>query len=335
MGYNVDAQGNRITGKKENQLGQARFLRTDDGTALMNVNGAPAGTPLVIFNGEGGDWPPSSGSTGSQTSGSAHTGSYGWDTGQISGGGDYSGWETTTSFDVQASYDSVQFWINPQERQAGANLLARWYEGGGAKGSAINVDDYVTDWDIGVWQHVVVPIADFGLPGSQLVDEFRFNYTAQGPKKQHYYYDEVELNPTGAGGGPYTFEVAAPDANTLYHVTMVNLIVVGTATGWDDSTFGNITALTNGVLFRHQDLSVPETLVSINSKDNVDLFGRYHPQDVVDFSVDRLVGFMIKPGKEADLTVTNQKVLQFVVRDDLSGLSNMRAFAHFGIEDIT
>lgn len=337
MGYKTDAQGNQIFAEKELQLGQERFLRTDDGSALLNVNGAPAGTPEVIWNGTGagdtgGDW--TAGGHGSETAGAMHSGTNGWDTGER-GNGDASTFGPTTDFDIQASYESVSFWMNPQRKDSGTTLRLRWYHDGATEGTIIIVDNYVTDFDIGVWQKVTIPIADFGLPASQLVDELQIQFQANGPKFQRYYIDDIELNPVGAGGGPYIFEVAAPDVNTLYHITMVNLIVVGTASGWDDSTFGNITALANGLLFRHQDIVTPETLVSINSKDNVDLFGRYHPQDVVDFSVDRMVGFMIKPGKRANLTVTNEKVLQFMVRDDLSGLSNVRAFAHFGIEDIS
>ncbi len=64
----------------------------------------------------------------------------------------------------------------------------------------------------------------------------------------------------------------------------------------------------------------------------MELFGRYHPQDDIEFADGTLlVGFMVKPGK-ASIAVTDDDVLEFVVRDDLSALSAARAFAHFGTE---
>jgi hypothetical protein len=334
MGYQTDLLGNRIVAERELQLGQARFLRTDDGSAPMNIDGTPAGAATIIWNGTGagdtgGDWTASG--TGSETAGAMHAGTNGWDSG-------VAGKDATTVFDsgsmqdIDGSYQTLEFWMNPQAFPGGSFLSLQWLNNvDGNVGSRLDVNSYVTDFDIGVWQQVIIPIADFGLPGN--AQKLRFQYRKVAG--QHFYLDDIDLLAAGGGGGPYIFEVAAPDANTQYHITMLTVMIVGTASGWDDDTFGNIAGLTHGLLFRHQDLSVPETIVSLNSKDNIDLFGRYHPQDVVDFAVDRMVGFMLKPGKRAALTVTDQKVLQLLVRDDLTGLSNMRAFAHFGIEAAT
>jgi len=334
MGYKTTADGTQIIAEPQRVLGQSRFLRTDDGSASMNVNGNPAGTPLIVWNGTGagdtgGDW--TAGGDGSETAGSMHSGTNGWDTGERSNG-DASTF-STSDFDIQASYESLSFWMNPQVKDAGTTLRLRWYHDSGTEGTVVIVDNYVTDFDIDVWQKVTIPIEDFALPSSQLVDELQFQFQGTPPsRKQQYYIDDIELNPAGAGGGPYIFQVAAPDAVTKYHVSMLVLLLSGSASGWNSNTFANITALTNGLLLRQRNLTTQDIQWSINSKDNTDLFGRYHPQDDITFADSNLlVGFMIKPGK-ASIIVSDDDVLEFVVRDNLSSIGEARAFAHYGVE---
>jgi len=110
------------------------------------------------------------------------------------------------------------------------------------------------------------------------------------------------------------------------------LLLSGPSSGWSSDTFANTTALVNGLLLRHRRISTAEVLWAINSKDNTDLFGRFHPQDDITFADNELlIGFMIKPGT-ASVVITNDDVLEFVVRDNLSGISEARAFVHYGVE---
>jgi hypothetical protein len=116
---------------------------------------------------------------------------------------------------------------------------------------------------------------------------------------------------------------------------MLVVLLGGASSGWDSDTFANVTTLTNGLLLRHRRISDGEVLWSFNSKDNVDLFGRYHPQDDIEFADGTLlVGFMVKPGSSS-VVVTDDEVLEFVVRDDLSGLVSARAFVHYGVEVVS
>jgi hypothetical protein len=299
MGYQQDASGNRIVSFKELRLGNEKFLRTDTGEALMNINGLPAGTPAIVWNGTGagdagGDYTASG--DGAETAGAMRTGTNGWDSG-VRGNNDFTAFTTGTAFDIQAGYDSLSFWMNPQVKETNTTLRVRLHEAGGAKGTAAIVDDYVTNFDLGVWQKVTIPIADFGLSPGQLIDEVRLVYQAQGPKTQHYYFDDIELNPTGAGGGPYIFQLAAP-VGSIYHASMMVFIVSAPGAGWNPNTFANQPALENGVLLRQRKITTGEILWSFNAKDNTDLFGRYHPQDDITFADGTLlVGFMVKPGK--------------------------------------
>jgi hypothetical protein len=336
MPFIKTADGSLVVSDQLLVLGNESFKRTDDATELMNINGAPAGTPEIVWNGTGagdtgGDWTRTG--VGTETAGAMHAGTNGLDTGE-QGGGAQSIFTNGSDFDLDDTYDSFTFWLNPQRVDSGARLEVRWYENSGAKGLALDVADYVTNYDLGVWQKVTIPTADFGL-GAILVDEVRFRYVGTGQKKSHWYIDDIELMPAGAGGGPFTFQVAAPDVNTQYHLSMLVFIMGAPGAGWNPNTFGNQTALTNGLLIRHRRISTAEVLWSFNSKDNTDLFGRFHPQDDITFADGTLlIGFMVKPGT-ASVVVTDDDVLEFVVRDDLSGLSSARGFAHYGVEDIT
>lgn len=327
--------GSQVVAQRPLTLGQARFLRTDDGTAIMNIDGMPAGAATNIWDGTGAgdtgasDWTPSA--TGSETAGSMHHGTNGWDTGSAAKDSNTL-WTNSVDIDV-SGYDQLSFWMQPKAFPGGSRLDIRWQTVGGSdRGLLLDVANYVTNYDLDVWQKVTIPMSDFSI-GANNVGRLKLVYAKIAG--QQFWFDEFAFTASG-GGGPFTFRVEAPDAVTRYHVSMLSLLVVAPSAGWDDDRFGNIVGgLTNGLLLRHRRISTAEVLWSINSKDNVDLFGRFHPQDDITFSGgDMLVGFMIKPGK-ASVIVTDDDVLEFVVRDDLSSLANVRGFVHYGVEDIS
>jgi hypothetical protein len=307
------------------RLGQSKFLRIDNGSADMAINGAAAGTPVPVWDGEGSYWTP--GDQGSAETYAAHSGTYGWDSGSTSLGQD-------TKFDGGDNqditvYDTLSFWMQPKAYPSGSDLQVLWKtQGGTTKGNVLSVENYVTNMDLDVWQHVEIPIADFALPDD--VDKVLFKYASHGG--QQFWFDDIALN-TGGGGGPFVYRVEAP-ANERRHVSMMVLVVSAPSSGWDSSKFVNIAALSNGLLLRQRRLSDGYVSWSLNSKDNIDLFGRFHPQDDITFANGvLLVGFMIKPGK-ASVVVTSDDVLELVVRDDLSAIDNMRAYCHYGVEEL-
>lgn len=331
MGYKQSADGSRIFATQRLLLGQKTFTRTDNGTEQLNINGVAQGSPVVLWNGSGAgdtgaDWSVSG--VGSETTESAHSGTYGWDTG-VTSLNDETIFDNGSEIDVASSYDSLNFWIQPKEWPTDSRLQVRWLDGSDVNvGSPVRAEDYTTNMDLDVWQQVSIPIADFELTGD--VQKLRFKYRIAA--EQHHWLDDLELI-SAVEGGPYRFRVAAPDAATLYHVTMIVLVIAGPQTDWNSTSFGNITdGLNKGLILRQRRLSGGEVLWKLNSKDNVDLFGRYHPQDDVMFANGTLlIGFMIKPGG-ASVTVTEDEVLEFVVRDDLSNITNMRAYVHYGVE---
>ena len=322
----------QVVSQRNLTLGQAKFLRTDDGTALLNINGLAAGSPTVLWNGTGaldtgGDW--TQGNQGTESAAAMHSGTNGLDSGSTSQGNNTQ-FDNGVDLDVAGTYDTLEFWMQPKAYPAGSELQLLWKTSGGTtKGNVLNVSDYVTNFDLDVWQKVTVPISDFALP--QDVARLQFKYANKSG--QQFYLDDIQFNNSG-GGGPFVFQVVAPDTTKQYHLSMLVILLSGAASGWNSTTFANVAALENGLLLRQRKISTGEVLWSLNSKDNLDLFGRFYPQDEVNFADGTLlVGFMVKPGN-GSVIITNDTALEIVVRDDLSGIAAGRAFAHFGIESL-
>lgn len=318
--------GTALIAERTLTLGQSRFLRVDDGVAGMNVNGLAAGSPVVIWDGEATHWTP--GDQGSAEDYAAHDGALGWDSGSTSLGQDTK-FDHGDNTDI-AQYGTLSFWMQPKAYPDGARLQVLWKTAAGTtNGNVLDVENYVTNMDLDVWQKVTIPIGDFDLQDD--VDKVLFKYASHGG--QQFWFDEIELT-TQSGGGPYVYRVAAPDAAQRFHLSMAVLVLAGPTSGWNSDTFANIALLENGLLFRQRRLSTAEVLWALNSKDNADLFGRFHPQDDIVFADDvMLMGLMLKPGS-ASVVITDDDVLEFVVRDNLSTISQARAFAHYGIEKV-
>lgn len=334
IGSTKNADGSAVVSDRNLVLGQRSFKRTDDNSEQMAIDGRASGTGTVLWNGTGvgdtgGDWTRSG--VGVESSVDPHSGTNALITGLVAAGSNIN-FDNGTMIDVAGTYSSLEFWIQPHAYPTGSRLRVLWLDAGNnAVGSNVLVSDYTTNMDVDVWQKVTIPISDFSLTGN--VQKLRFR--TLNADNQDYHLDDIELIQPG-NGGPYRFQVAAPDATTQYHISMLVLMVSEDELGWDDNKFADITALENGLLLRQRDTDLAEDniLWKFNSKDNVDLFGRYHPQESFVFNNGKLlVGFMVKPGK-ASIVVTDKKVLEFVVRDDLSSISNIRAYAHFGIEEL-
>ncbi len=331
---NVD--GSLIVAERVLTLGQATFLRTDDASEPMNVDGS-AGSTTVLWNGTGaldtgGDWTHSQ--DGTETAESMRSGTNGLDSGERTNN-DNSRF-STTAFDLQASHTALQFWIQPKLKESPTSLGMRWYYDGDWLGSELLVDDYVSSWDLDEWQQVTVPLEDFGLDPGQLVDQLRFWYNGQGQKKQKHWFDDIELVDSGGGGGPYIFQVAAPDATKAYHITAIRLVLAEANTGWTSAKFTNIDALDTGLLLRQVDRSGdPVVLWSLNLKCNMHLFGKLRVvNDVVFSDSEQLFMLELRP-YPASVVVTDTTVLEFVVSDDLSDLNGLRAFIKHGVEELT
>jgi len=306
-------------------LGKAKFLRTDIGTEQLNVNGLAPGGATSVWTGDATFWTLEANGT-AQTY-AVHDGTYGLDSGVRS-----AGQETRFSYgsnqDIAGLYQNVRFWMKPKAFPAGAQLKILWRTSGGNNpGATLLVSDYVPNMDLDVWQQVTIPISDFALGAD--VDKLVLIYATKGG--QQFYFDTFELVAAGAGG-PYTFRVEAP-AGERRHVGLLNLIMSAGSTGWNSSAFANIAGgLAQGLILRKKVLSTGEVLWAFTFKNNIELFGQLVPSyDFTFANSELMVNFSMKPDPAA-LVITDDEVLEFLVRDNLSSLTNMRAYVHYGKE---
>lgn len=325
MGYNKDSSGNRIVADPEYVLGKSKFLRTDIGTEQMNVNGLAPGGATVVWNGDGTYWTLEA--NGTAETYAAKTGTYGLDSG-VRPVGQETRFDYGSNQDIAGLYQNVRFWMQPKAFPSGAQLKILWRTSGGSNpGVQLLVQDYVPSMDLDVWQQVTIPISDFSLGAD--VAKLVLIYGTKGG--QQFYFDDFELVASGAGG-PYTFRAEAP-AGEIWHVSLMNLIVSANSAGWNSSAFGNIAGgLTQGLALRKKILSTSEVVWSFTFKKNVELFGHLVPSyDFTFADSELLVNFSMRP-EQSVLHITDDEVLEFLVRDNLSSLTNMRAYIHYGRE---
>ena len=310
----------------EFNLKLAKFLRSDDGSEQMAVNGSSTWAEDV-WDGDTSAW--TRGGVGSVTEGSKHSGTYGLDTGVVAKNSVF--WfDYGSDRDLEASFDSVSFWLNPQAFPGGSKLRCGWAASGTSTilGSACQVTDYVPNMDTGVWQRVVIPLADFNLGTN---DVGRFMLQTRDVDDQQFYFDDCDML-NSSGDGPYKFRVQG-ESGIRKHVSRITLILAAPETGWNSSAFGNISGgLELGLLLRQMVISTQEVIWSIAMKTNMELFGGMVPSDPINFADgEMMIVFHMTP-EIASIVLDEDAGLEFVVRDDLHTLTNMRAYLQFGVE---
>ena len=317
--------GTPIVARRTLRFAQSHFQRSD-GVEQMAVNGGST-VAEEVWDGDGSYWTRSG--IGTVTTGSAHSGTNGLDSG-IAALNDTISFAYGPDRDLESLFDSIAFWMNPRAYPNGSRLRARWRNSSGWVGSGVNIEDYVTNFDVGVWQRVTIPLADFDLDGNAGT----FRLMLRDAAGQHFYLDDFEMLNSGTDG-PYTYRVR-PDETDCYHVSKIVLTVEAEAAGWTGSAFADIASgLENGLLAR-QRRSGEGTLWATVMKNNSDLFGKMTPTYDFQFSGGTLmITFMLVPDK-ADIVLDGSKGdrLDWVVRDDLSSLDNVRAYVQYGIEHI-
>ena len=131
----------------------------------------------------------------------------------------------------------------------------------------------------------------------------------------------------------HTFRVAAPVGETWVVDTMV--LLIQDATGWDSTGFGGIAGgLPTGMRVRFRDLITGggTNIWSYVVKDNVELMERLPLRSITDFANSQTVATWALQFEGAiGVHVTDEHVLEMVIRDDMSPLTKMRAHVHYGI----
>jgi len=314
-------------------LGRKKFVRTDRAEVKMDIDGRATGTALIVWNGTGaldtgGDWARSG--IGSESADAMKSGTNGLDTGLTdlddtvvftNSGGD---------IDVAGTYAALSMWVKIKEFPCGSKFKLYWKTNAGVlKGATLDLENYINEVNEGSWVKLIIPIVDFQLDAhvAKLFLDFG------GVADQKHYIDDVELLPSG-GDGPYIFQVCAP-AGEIHHIESITLLLAAGDSNWKSSNFGDIEGgLEGGLILRHLDKSgdLDEVLWSVTFCDNVDMWGNMDEQSTNTFSNNKtMVVWKITPTLSS-VDVTEDKVLQFVVRDDLSSLNKLRAFVNYGVE---
>jgi hypothetical protein len=309
-------------------LGLDQFTRTDDGSEQMAVNGSSTHAEDVWdgtgASDSGSDW--TRGGEGLESVASARSGTNGLDTGVLSQD-DIWWFDYGSDRTLESSFDSISFWINAQAHPPGSVLRCGWAQSGSTtiNGNSVKVSDYTSNNDLDVWQRVQIPIVDFNLSGQV----GRFIFQARQTDNQQYYIDDVDmLNSTS--DGPYKFRVTGVSGQRRL-VSRITLSISADLTGWDSSSFADISnGLELGLILRQGVVSTQEVVWSVVLKNNIELFTTLVSSDPINLGDEQLVVFTIEPNI-ATITLEEDDALEFVVRDDLSSLHNMRAAIQYGV----
>lgn len=305
-------------------LWQQRFV-TPVGSHELAINGAPiGGSSLSIWDGTGAgdtgaDW--TRGGAGAESAAAMHSGTNGLDTGVMAKG-------DLVTFDTPAlaiTHQSLVFWLNAQAYPPNADIELRWQLSGVDASDKIKVNDYITV-TVGSWQQVVIPIVDFDVVGN--VDRLRIKHKKVAG--QHLYYDDFQLS-SGGGLGVQIYRVEAPTAKTI-EVENVRLMLAGTSNGWLIADWATINGgLSAGLLLRFWDYYDGEVFWSYNFVNNKDLFGLLRLDNSVTFlDADRMITLLHEAGLARPI-LSGHRVLDLVVRDDLSSLISINAWAMGGV----
>ena len=310
--------------------GKVSFRRDSDGKERMDVNGTPSGAENVVYNGTveaPADWTVS-GKGSEKPVADRGTGSRGWDTEVIQTSGQSVLIDKLSTW-LANDYSAFRFWLRPKIFRAKSKFWVQLDDASNNMvGSKVNVEDYVPNMDIDVWQDVSIPMQDFNV-GTTPVQKFRFTFNAV---KQRHHFDDVRIY-TDVDNGPYIYEISPEDDSDDFNIARITLTLVTLDTGWNNDSFANIAnGLTNGCILRQYNTNKSRTIWSIVYKNNMELFGKFDRFNDFNFaSSNIMVKFMIEPSISS-LVVTKNTPLQFIVQDDLSGLTDMRMYAHYGVE---
>jgi len=303
---------------------QPALLRTDNGQAEMNVNGFASGAALNVWDGTGvgdvgaADWIPSG--VGSESAAAVHSGTNGWDTGNTQDGDKT---EFLGPITALGTYGLLNFWLNPQIAPAGSTVELGWRDANGGVGNKVNAENYVA-MTIGVWQLVSIPLADFGAIGS--VTKLRVKYKNTN---QRHYIDDISLVASG-GTGPFIYRMSRLNMPAL-DIHRLSLAVAGQSSGWAVNDFATINGgLGAGLLLKFWDYATGEVFWSFNLKNNLEMFGRTGNVNSITFAGTQHLVLLDYDLSEAKARIESTRVFDIVVRDDLSSLLGLNAFATGG-----
>ena len=199
-----------------------------------------------------------------------------------------------------------------------------------------NIGNYVNTGNQDVWQQFIIP---FNFTNEY--DALRVTTVSTGGgNAPNYYLDEIMLQDTSSGGGPYTFDVS-PGFGYWWHVTGLGIAVAAPyVSTLADSSMPNIpyngflgVSLPNG--FVYQRTTEGEIAFSSSINHLIEMINQYnavissyggtsnHTWIKIDFNFRE--PYVLKSENEDSISIT--------INDDLSSLEYFRVVAGIGEED--
>jgi len=226
-----------------------------------------------------------------------------------------------------ANYTAITGQVRLEAYNGALNtVLIKMRNNGSDVGVAVNLNNYITTSQLGVYQSIVIPKADLGLNGDT-IDEMVITLTRSGGAKPIVYFDEIQIEETG-DSLRYT---VVPAAGTVLHVTQVVFTVADTGTAgaaYAYNKIGAISTLANGIVFNA--VSVGENLFSSTIKQNSDFLNAAGEiSNKIDDGVNTFYTVNVDVGAAQTVRLDSREEdsLSVVINDDLSGLDLFTAVA--------
>jgi len=301
---------------------QRLFTEVDDDTTELAIDSAVGGgtSDEKVWNGDETLWSKTGTLTDITDTQSAHSGTYGLN---ITGStiNEYVRFDAGSALAL-TDITALSFWVQGQSKLGIINIQLE-DASGALTGNVLNIQSYIT-WSIFTWQQVVIPVADFGAAA-----DIRYLRMTSMKNNQLWWMDDISLaSSAGSTGSIKTFRVAAEDYAVCFEVHTLRLVLTAPSAGWAYDSFATIAGgLPAGLLLRYFNVRSGETFAVYNMVDNRDLLGRVTKVDSTVLDSEAIFTLDLDMSKTQWLRVVGTNVLDVVVRDDLSSLISLKAWA--------
>lgn len=189
-------------------------------------------------------------------------------------------------------------------------------------GVVVNIEDYMSEGDFDVWQHIVIPLSTLSLE-DESIDAIRMELLSKDVKAPVFYMDDIQIEETGG----ITFEVA-PDVNKDFYISNVRLSIVNNVVGTAAKEHDDLLGLTllNGITINRTSDGVER--VGRNLQTLYDLYSVGFDKILLEEgATDSILTVEIKFDIPVILRSATGDTIALGINDNLSGYIQMSAIA--------